>query len=134
MTHNNVTNVSFNSFLRYVLSRRSETFFFIPLISPPGYKPTQKPLLKLYKPRALKWDFTVFNYCIVYFTHKLIFYKLIRMVFVFRKGNENFKAKCAFLLAHVEPGRGSVHIRSKTTGGPCNYFCFARRRFFPGTL
>ena len=49
----------------------------------------------------------------------------------FRKGNENFKAKCAILHAHVEPPRGSLHIRAKTTGGPCNYFCFAAVDFSP---
>ena len=63
-------NASFNSFLRYVLSRRSEIFFFIPLISPPGYKPppplpvykpTQNPFWSYISPRALKWDFTVFK-------------------------------------------------------------------------
>ena len=57
------------------LIRFSDTFylvvpkhFFIPLISPPRYKPpppvykhTENPILKLYKPRALKWDFTVLS-------------------------------------------------------------------------
>ena len=45
------------------LSRRSETFF-IPLIQPPDISPPRllahpKPLMKLYKPRALMWDFRV---------------------------------------------------------------------------
>ena len=75
--------------------------------------------------------FEIFNYCIVYFTPKSIFYKVIRMVFVFRKGNEDFKAKCAFL--RVELHRTSVHIRAKPQEDHSTTL-YCRRRFFTGTL